>query len=102
MTSTDATFTHIDLNVEITLFFFGAIEITHLLNLNIDVETSLTNQSIVDLEESDEDNLKDEIEEGNNDTDTIFISLCLITLSLIITRNKLFLFKKKLVFLIYL
>jgi hypothetical protein len=50
MTSTNATLTHIDLNVEIT----------HLPNLNIDVETSLTNQFIVDLEESDEDDLEDE------------------------------------------
>jgi hypothetical protein len=36
------------------------VEITHLPNLNIDVETSLTNQFIVDLEESDEDDLEDE------------------------------------------
>jgi hypothetical protein len=69
MTSTNATLTHIDLNVEIT----------HLPNLNIDVETLLTNQSIVDLEESDENNLKEETKENNNDTDTIFISLYLFT-----------------------
>jgi hypothetical protein len=43
-------YSHIDLNVEIT----------HLPNLNIDVETSLTNQFIVDLEESDGDDLEDE------------------------------------------
>jgi hypothetical protein len=67
------TFTHIDLNVEIT----------HLPDLNINVETSLTNQSIVDLEESYENNL----EESNNGADTIFITLCMFTLSLIITRN---------------
>jgi hypothetical protein len=41
MTSTNATFTHIDLNVEIT----------HLPDLNIDIEISLTNQSIFNLEE---------------------------------------------------
>jgi hypothetical protein len=80
MTSTNATFTHIDLNVEITL----------LPDLNIDDETSLTNQSIVNLDESDEDNLEYETEESNNDPDTIFISLYLFTLSLIIIRNKLF------------
>jgi hypothetical protein len=62
-------YSHIDLNVEIT----------HLPNLNIDVETLLTNQSIVDLEESDENNLKEETKENNNDTDTIFISLYLFT-----------------------
>jgi hypothetical protein len=50
MTSTNATVTHIDLN----------IETTHLSDLNIDVETSLTNQSIVNLEESGEDNIKEE------------------------------------------
>jgi hypothetical protein len=36
------------------------VEITHLPDLNFDVETSLTNQSIVDLEESNEDNSKEE------------------------------------------
>jgi hypothetical protein len=41
MISTNDTLTHIDLNVETT----------HLLELNIDVEQPLTNQSIVNLEE---------------------------------------------------
>jgi hypothetical protein len=63
------------------------VEITHLSDLNIDVETSLKNQSIIDLKESNEDNLKDETKDSNNDIDTIFISLCQFTLSLIITRN---------------
>jgi hypothetical protein len=49
------------------------VEIIHLPDLNIDVETSLTNQSIVDLEESDENNLEEETEESNNGTGTIFI-----------------------------
>jgi hypothetical protein len=50
MTSTNDTFTHIDLNVDTT----------HLPDLNIDIEPSLTNQSIVNLEESDEDNKEEE------------------------------------------
>jgi hypothetical protein len=36
------------------------VETTHLLELNIDVEQPLTNQSIVNLEEWDEDNIEDE------------------------------------------
>jgi hypothetical protein len=89
MTSTSATFTHIDLNVEIT----------HLSDLNIDVETSLKNQSIIDLKESNEDNLKDETKDSNNDIDTIFISLCQFTLSLIITRNTFVFFLKNFILL---
>jgi hypothetical protein len=65
------------------------VEITHLPDLNIDIEISLTNQSIFNLEEWDENNLENEIEDSNNDTTTIFISLCLVTLSFIVTRNKL-------------
>jgi len=74
MTSTNARFTlcDIDLNGEITPLPY----------LNIDVEISLTNQPIFGLEERDEENLE-ETEESNNDTGTIFISLCLFTLSLI-------------------
>ena len=58
-------------------------EINPLLDLNIVVETSLSNQLIFGLEESDEENLEEEPEESNNDTRTIFISLCLFTLSLL-------------------
>ena len=67
------------------------VEITPLPNLNTVVETTLTNQPIFGLEESDEENLEKETEESNNDIGTIFISLK-------ITRNKLCLKKQTLVF----
>lgn len=57
------------------------VEITHLLDLHIGAETSLTNRHIFALEELDEDNIEEEAKESNNDTHAIFIPFRVFALS---------------------
>jgi hypothetical protein len=42
---------------------------------NLGIETSLTNHDIFELDESNEDNMKEEVE-GNNENGTVFIPSC--------------------------
>jgi hypothetical protein len=45
---------------------------------NLGAETSLTNHDIFELDESNEDNMEEEVE-ANDENGTVFFSLCLIT-----------------------